>query len=184
MKIRRKKNGLSRTKSIKHAVREKRISNRSTGNTVRNSSRKQNRSIEDIDNRLQSKLTVKGFANLDKVKKAIASRSFYARSDDFSGKGLLVEVLAMEPRDDKDSDFGPGVTIKFLNCKTNKEQLWSTSSIGAIRIIVNLIERGITRMHIRKTGRDRDTRYHITPAEKISQKARISTHKMRKKFKR
>jgi hypothetical protein len=97
------------------------------------------------------------------------------------GRGLLVDILDIEKR--KKGKYGPGVTIKFLDCKSNRERIWNTSSIAALRAIGRLLEQGITRMYIWKTGRERDTRYYAKPVEAATQKARINT-RLQKKNKR
>ena len=95
--------------------------------TERNHSRKQNKGIE-IGNRLLTKLSPKGKANLLKIQEIVRENFQYANSEDFAGRGLLVDILDIEKR--KKGKYGPGITIKFLDCKSNRERIWNTSSIA------------------------------------------------------
>jgi hypothetical protein len=156
MKNVKRKNGVRRTKDIKNIVGDKVIVNRSTGTTGKGSS------IAG-ENRLLNKLSAKGKANLLKIRGYIAEGSKFVSSEEFAGKGLFVEILDVEKR--SKGKYGPGFTIKLLDYKSNRERIWNTNSITALRAILRLMEQGVTRMHIFKTGRGTDTRYYAKPAE-------------------
>jgi hypothetical protein len=181
LKNKKRKSGVSSTKGSIHTIRDKDVFNRSTGNKGHNRSRSSNKQTGSIEsnNRLLTKLSPKGKANLLKIQEIVRENSQYATSEDFAGRGLLVQILDIEKR--KKGKYGPGVTIKFLDCKSNRERIWNTGSIAALRAIGRLLEQGITRMYIWKTGRERDTRYYAKPAEAATQKDNVRTKLLQKK---
>ncbi len=182
MKNRRRKIGARGTKD-KHTIRDKRISNRGTGNKGHsrknsNSISKHNKNIES-NNRILNKLNPTGKANYLKITEYLAESSKYVNSEEFAGRGLLVEILGVEKR--KKGLYGPGFTIKLLDCKSNKERIWNTKSITALRAIQNIMRQGFSRIQIWKTGRGQDARYCAKGVEAAVQKAKVSTKLLQKK---
>ena len=163
MKNKKRKSGVSSTKGSTHTVRDKDVSNRGTGTKRKDSSSRKKANSIAGENRLLNKLNPKGKANLLKIRGYIAEGSKFVSSEEFAGKGLFVEILDVEKR--SKGKYGPGFTIKLLDCKSNKERIWNTNSITALRAILRLVEQGVTRMHIFKTGRGTDTRYYAKSAE-------------------
>jgi hypothetical protein len=147
----------------------------------KNSSRNTGSSIEQA-NRLLTKLSPKGKANFLKLQSYLAESSKYVSSEEFAGKGLLVEILGIEKR--KKGKFGPGFTISLLDCKLNKERIWNTNSMGALRAIINVIKQGFERMQIWKIGRDQDTRYYAKGIEAATQRADVRTKVLQRKRKK
>lgn len=137
----RKNKGVSSTKNVRGADGNKDIfSKRSTGSKVR------------------TKLSPKAEANLRKVKEFMARKLKFVRAEEFAGKGKSIEILDVDT--EVDGKFGPSVQIKLREPKSERERIWNISSIRALKAISPLLEKGITFMHVWKTGEDKDTQYY------------------------
>ena len=136
-----KNKGVSTTKNVRNTIGNKGIfSNRSTGNKV------------------HTKLSPKAEANFRKIKEFMARKSKFVRAEEFAGKGKTIEILDVDT--EVDGTFGPSVQIKFREPKNEKERIWNTGSIRALRAISPLYETGITLMHVWTTGKGMDTQYY------------------------
>lgn len=155
----RKNNGVRSTKNVKNTVGNKGIfSNRSPGTKV------------------QTKLSPKAEANFRKVKEFMAQKLKFVRTEEFGGKGKSIEILDVDT--EVDGKFGPSVQIKLREPNNEKERIWNTGSIRALRTISPLFEKGITLMHVWTTGKGMDTQYF---AEEIGRRQGGKVKKSRSK---
>ena len=137
----RKNKGVSSTKNVGNTVGNKGIfSKRSTGNKV------------------QTKLSPKAEANFRKVKEFMAQQLKFVRAEEFAGKGKSIEILDVNT--EVDGKFGPSVQIKLREPKNERERIWNTGSVRALKAISPLFEKGITLMHVWTTGKGMDTQYY------------------------
>lgn len=136
-----KNKGVGSTRNVRNTVGNKGIfSNRSTGHKG------------------HTKLSPKAQANFRKVKEFMARKSKFVRAEEFAGKGKSIEMLEVDT--EVDGKFGPSVQIKLREPNNEKERIWNTGSIRALRAISPLFEKGITMMHVWTTGKGMDTQYY------------------------
>lgn len=91
----------------------------------------------------------------------MASKSRFVKAEEFAGKGLVIEILAVEKI--KKGKFGETLQVKLLDVKDNKERLWGITGQRAGAAVMSMMAKGIKRMVIWTKGRGMNTQYFAKP---------------------